>query len=107
MQWSNDRPPLYSQIIEINNFQRTRFARRITRGMFDTVAGKHIAIFGFSFKKNTADTRESAAIYVCQQLIEEGARLRIFDPKVKHQQVISDLNDATEKEDTGNFIGVL
>ncbi|XP_022659499.1 UDP-glucose 6-dehydrogenase-like [Varroa jacobsoni] len=90
----------FYQIIEINNFQRTRFARRITRGMFDTVAGKHIAIFGFSFKKNTADTRESAAIYVCQQLIEEGARLRIFDPKVKHQQVISDLNDATEKEDT-------
>lgn len=41
----------------MNNFQRTRFARRITENMFNTVSGKSIAIFGFAFKKNTGDTR--------------------------------------------------
>ncbi|XP_003739399.1 UDP-glucose 6-dehydrogenase [Galendromus occidentalis] len=81
------------QVIEINDFQRTRFARRITQGMFNTVAGKKIAIFGFAFKKNTADTRESAAIHICKQLIEEGAHLKIFDPKVKKEQILLDLSD--------------
>ena len=63
--------------------------------MFNTVAGKKIAIFGFSFKKNTADTRESAAIHICKQLIEEGAQLKIFDPKVKKEQIFLDLSDDT------------
>lgn len=51
--------------------------------MFNTVTNKKICILGFAFKKDTGDTRESAAISVCKKLTEEGARLSIYDPKVK------------------------
>ncbi|XP_013788964.1 UDP-glucose 6-dehydrogenase-like [Limulus polyphemus] len=87
------------QVIEMNQFQRTRFVRRITEKLFNTVTDKKIAIFGFAFKKDTGDTRESAAIYVCKHLLEEGAHLSIYDPKVNAQQIIHDLTrpDITEE----------
>jgi UDPglucose 6-dehydrogenase len=59
-----------------------RFAKRIVSSLFNTVSDKKIAILGFAFKKDTGDTRESPAIYVAKYLLEEGANLQIFDPKV-------------------------
>ena len=56
---------------------------RIVRSLFNTVAGKKLAVLGFAFKKNTGDTREAPAIYICRDLLEEGARLFIYDPKVR------------------------
>ena len=53
--------------------------------MFGTISSKKIAILGFSFKANTNDTRESPAINICQKLLEEGAFLKIYDPKVKRK----------------------
>lgn len=90
----------WHQVIEMNNFQRTRFARRITQNLFNTVSEKQIAIFGFAFKKNTGDTRESAAIYVCKHLMEEGAHLCIYDPKVGKQQIMMDLSYADSVENS-------
>lgn len=55
------------------------------------MSDKRITIFGFAFKKNTGDTRETPAITVCKTLLEEGAKLNIYDPKVDHQQIIEDL----------------
>ena len=60
-----------------------RFAKRIVECLFNTVTDKTLAVFGFAFKKNTGDTRESPAIHVCSHLLEEGARLNIYDPKVR------------------------
>lgn len=71
----------------MNNFQKRRFALRIIECLFNTVTDKKIAILGFAFKKNTGDTRESPAILVCKYLLEEGARLCIYDPKVPKQQI--------------------
>lgn len=87
------------QVIEMNNFQRTRSAKRITESLFNTVKDKKIAILGFAFKKNTGDTRESAAIYICKHLLEEGAHLSIYDPKVHKNQIIEDLKNT---DVTGN-----
>ncbi len=56
--------------------------------MFNTVSDKQIAIWGFAFKKDTNDTRESAAIYVCRDLLEERARLTIYDPQVEPKQIL-------------------
>jgi len=81
----------WRQIVEMNDYQKARFARKVVSTMFDTVTGKRIAVFGFAFKKNTGDTRESAAITVSNLLLEEGASLLIYDPKVKEAQVIEDL----------------
>ncbi|XP_054717679.1 UDP-glucose 6-dehydrogenase-like [Uloborus diversus] len=89
----------WHQVIEMNNFQRTRFARRITEKLFNTVAGKNIAVFGFAFKKDTGDTRESPAIYICKHLLEEGANLHVYDPKVPEQQIRIDLTYSEGIED--------
>uniref|UniRef100_A0A6G1SDU1 UDP-glucose 6-dehydrogenase n=1 Tax=Aceria tosichella TaxID=561515 RepID=A0A6G1SDU1_9ACAR len=79
------------KVIEMNDYQRMRAARKIVSCLHNTVRDKRLAIFGFAFKANTGDTRESSAKYVCLQLLEEGARLRIYDPKVAHDKIRNDL----------------
>ncbi|MDA8407685.1 MAG: nucleotide sugar dehydrogenase [Deltaproteobacteria bacterium] len=71
----------WEQVVQINSYQQRRFVNHIINNMFNTVAGKRIAVFGFSFKADTGDTRESPAICVCQALLEERAVLAIHDPK--------------------------
>jgi UDPglucose 6-dehydrogenase len=83
------------QVVRMNDWQKSRFARRIVTTMFNTVAGKRIAILGFAFKKDTNDTRESAAIYVCRDLLAEQACLSIYDPRVDPNSVYRELIAAT------------
>ena len=71
----------------MNEYQKSRFGQRIVQIMFNTITDKHIAMLGFAFKKNTGDTRESPAIYVAKHLLEEGAHLHIYDPKVPFYQI--------------------
>ena len=88
----------WNGVIEMNDYQKHRFGRRIISTMFNTVSDKKIAVLGFAFKKDTNDTRESAAIYVCKDLIEEQANVSIYDPKVPEAQIRRDLclaEDAT------------
>ncbi|RUS74635.1 hypothetical protein EGW08_017615 [Elysia chlorotica] len=84
----------WQQVIDINDYQRRRFTKRIVDSLFNTVTNKRIAILGFAFKKDTGDTRESAAIYVSKYLMEEGAHIRIFDPKVPTEQITRDLTSS-------------
>ena len=63
------------------------------------MTNKKIALLGFAFKKNTGDTRESPAIYISKQLLDEGALLSIYDPKVKREQIFQDLRDVSVKTD--------
>jgi len=81
----------WEQVIKMNDYQKRRFCERMVRTMFNTVSNKQIAIWGFAFKKDTNDTRESAAIYVCRDLLQERARLKIYDPQVSEEQVHRDL----------------
>ena len=80
----------WRSVIELNNWQKRRFAERIVKSLFNTVADKKIGILGFAFKKDTNDTRESAAIYVCRDLLMERAQLAIYDPQVSLEQMIRD-----------------
>ena len=82
----------WEQVLKINEHQRNRFAEKIVQTMYNTVNGKKIAFLGWSFKKNTNDTRESAAIYVADYLLEEKAEISVYDPKVSGAQIYSDLN---------------
>lgn len=84
----------WQQVIDMNEYQRTRFSKRIVECLFNTVTDKKLCVFGFAFKKDTGDTRESPAIYVCSHLLEEGASLNIYDPKVSQEQILADLTDA-------------
>ena len=81
----------WEQVVSMNNYQRQRFSERIVKTMFNTVSDKKIGIWGFAFKKDTNDTRESAAIYVCRDLLHERAHLAIYDPRVPEQQIRDEL----------------
>lgn len=81
----------WNSVIEMNDYQKHRFARRVVSTLFNTVSDKKIAVLGFAFKKDTNDTRESAAIYICSDLLEEQASLSIYDPKVSADQIHWDL----------------
>lgn len=74
---------IFWQVIDMNEYQKSRFSEKVIASLFNTVTDKQIALLGFAFKKNTGDTRESPAIYVATHLLAEGAHLHIYDPKVK------------------------
>ncbi len=78
-------------VVHLNTWHQHRVSQLIVKKLFGTLASKKIAILGFAFKANTNDTRESAAIQICKDLIEEGAVLFIHDPKVKPLQISIDL----------------
>ncbi len=81
----------WEEVVTINNWHQKRIAKIVVKKLFGTISQKKIVILGFSFKANTNDTRESAAIRICKDLIEEGAELVIHDPKVSPQQIEIDL----------------
>jgi len=77
----------WNQVVLMNDYQKKRFALKMIEKMFNTIAGKKIAILGFAFKKDTGDTRETAALYVSQHLLNERALLSIYDPQVEAEQI--------------------
>ena len=87
----NEVSNYWLQIININNWQQKRITELIISKLFGTISEKTIAIFGFAFKENTNDTRESPAISISLELLKEGAKLKIYDPKVKFEQIKNDL----------------
>jgi UDPglucose 6-dehydrogenase len=84
----------WRQVVHLNDWQKTRFVEKIVRTLYNTVNGKRIAILGFAFKKDTNDTRESAAIQICRDLLNERAQLAIYDPRVSKETICDDLISA-------------
>ncbi|MCD0486835.1 UDP-glucose 6-dehydrogenase [Pedobacter sp. MC2016-14] len=82
----------WEQVIIMNDHQKKRFALNIIKNLYNTISGKKIAFLGWAFKKDTNDTRESAAIYVADELLNEQAKIRVYDPKVTAGQVYGDLD---------------
>jgi len=80
----------WTSVVGINDWQKSRFAARIVKSLFNTVADKKIAVLGFAFKKDTNDTRESAAINVCRDLLAEHAKVSVYDPQVPAAEIITD-----------------
>jgi UDPglucose 6-dehydrogenase len=81
----------WNEVVKLNNWHQSRISKLIIKKLFGTLSGKKIAILGFAFKSNTNDTRESAAIKICKNLLDEGAELLIHDPKVNSNQIEIDL----------------
>ena len=86
-------------VVKLNNWHQHRISELIVKKLFGTVSGKKICILGFAFKANTNDTRESAAINICKDLLEEGAILKIHDSKVDPKQISIDLNIKNDIEE--------
>jgi len=88
----------WNSVIEMNDYQKKRFSANVLSHLFNTVSHKKIALFGFAFKKDTNDTRESAAISIASDLLAESANVVIFDPKVSEAQIRKDLSVADDNE---------
>ncbi len=88
----NEVADYWEQVIIMNDHQKRRFAAKMVQTLFNTVSGKKIALLGWAFKKDTNDTRESAAIYVADYLLNEQAEIVVYDPKVKTEQIYADLD---------------
>ena len=97
----------WEQVIIMNDHQKKRFANKIVETLYNTVAGKKIAFLGWAFKKDTNDTRESAAIYVANDLINEQAKIAVHDPKVSHEKMVSDLDYLETRSLEKNLEGVV
>ena len=82
----------WEQVIIMNDYQKRRFADNIVSTLYNTIAGKKIVFYGWAFKKDTNDTRESAAIYVADALLEERAHIVVYDPKVTEETIYGDLD---------------
>ncbi len=82
----------WEQVILLNEWQKTRISKLIIETFFGTISSKKLALLGFSFKSNTNDTRESPAIKIARELLENGADLCIHDPQVSESQVAKELN---------------
>ncbi|WP_179019478.1 nucleotide sugar dehydrogenase [Winogradskyella forsetii] len=82
----------WEQVIILNDHQKQRFSDNLISTLYNTVSGKKIAMLGWAFKKDTNDTRESAAIYVADHLLNEQAHIAVYDPKVNDIKVQADLN---------------
>ena len=85
----------WEQVVKMNEYQQARFVSNMVRSMFNTVAGKRIALLGAAFKANTNDTRESPALDVCRALLEERAEVVISDPHAL-ENARADLGDAAQ-----------
>lgn len=82
----------WEQVIIMNDHQKKRFAANIVKTLYNTVSGKKIAFLGWAFKKDTNDTRESAAIYIADDLLNEQANIAVHDPKVEEDTIYKDLD---------------
>uniref|UniRef100_A0A7S0UYA1 UDP-glucose 6-dehydrogenase n=1 Tax=Polytomella parva TaxID=51329 RepID=A0A7S0UYA1_9CHLO len=91
------------QVVHINDYQKQRFVERVISSMFNTVSGKKLAIYGFAFKKDTGDTRETPAIDVCKGLMNDGAHCCVYDPKVTTDQIYRDMSASKFAWDDPNF----
>ena len=82
----------WESVVNLNNWHQKRISKLIAKNLFGTLSNKKIAVLGFAFKANTNDTRESAAINICKDLLGEGAILKVHDTKVSSDQIAKDLN---------------
>ena len=88
----NEVADYWEAVVKINSWQQKRISSIIVKNLFGTLANKKLSIFGFSFKADTNDTRESPSINISQDLLQEGAQLAFYDPRVKKEQILKELN---------------
>ena len=86
----------WETVVTMSEHQKERFVRRMVQAMFNTLPGKHIAVFGFAFKANTGDSRESPAVHICRELLAERAHVCVTDP-----QALEGARQASARSSTG------
>lgn len=95
----------WNGVVTMNDFQKRRFSQKIVAKMFNTVTGKKIAMLGYAFKKDTGDVRETPAMFVLRDLLQEQAKIHVYDPQVKREDMWHEL-DYTCGVNHDNFKGL-
>jgi UDPglucose 6-dehydrogenase len=103
----NEVADYWEQVIIMNDHQKDRFAKNIITTLYNTISGKKIAFLGWAFKKDTNDTRESAAIHVSDYLLKEEANIAVYDPKVDENKILADLDYLESRKPEQNRKGVM
>merc|ERR1712073_142069 len=80
----------WQKVVDMNERQKEHFTHKIISSLFNTVTHKKIAVLGFAFKKDTGDVRETPAITVCDMLLQDGAIVTVYDPKVKKEDALAE-----------------
>lgn len=83
----NECAAYWNQVVLMNDYQKKRFSEKIVSKMFNTVTGKKIAMLGYAFKKDTGDVRETPSMFVLRDLIQEQAKIHVYDPQVKREDM--------------------
>ncbi|KAJ5087981.1 UDP-glucose 6-dehydrogenase [Penicillium angulare] len=86
----------WNAVLEMNEDQQTRFVKRILGCMQRCINGKNIAVLGFSFKKDTSDTKHSPSIKLVRGLLVEGATICVYDPMVSESQIRTDVSPSKD-----------
>merc|ERR1711878_1825 len=94
----------WQMVVDMNEHQKEHFTHKIISSLFNTVTNKKIAIFGFAFKKNTGDVRETPALKVCHMLMQDAAYVHVYDPKVKREDAIREFEMHDMDVDSERFI---
>jgi UDPglucose 6-dehydrogenase len=102
----NEVADYWEQVIIMNDHQKERFSKNIITTLYNTISGKKIAFLGWAFKKDTNDTRESAAIYVADYLLNEQANIAVYDPKVPEKKILADMDYLETRSSESNKKGI-
>jgi len=94
----------WQEVVNMNEHQKSAFTGRIISSLFNTVTNKKIAVFGFAFKKDTGDVRETPALAVCHMLLQDGAIVHVYDPKVKKEDALQEFKYKNMQVDESKLI---
>jgi len=94
----------WQSVVDMNDHQKRTFAGKIISSLFNTVTNKKIAVLGFAFKKDTGDVRETPAIDVCNMLLQDGAIVNVYDPKVKKEDALTEFKYHNMQVDESRFM---
>jgi len=94
----------WQQVVDMNEHQKSAFTGRIISSLFNTVTNKKIAVLGFAFKKDTGDVRETPALAVCHMLMQDGAVVHVYDPKVKKEDALQEFKYKNMQVDESKLI---
>merc|ERR1712178_439994 len=100
----NEVAAYWQQVVDMNDYQKKTFTERIIHTLFNTVTNKKIAVFGFAFKKDTGDVRETPALTVCHMLATDGAFVHVYDPKVKKAAALEEFKSHRMEVDEDHLI---
>eukprot|EP00928_Gymnodinium_smaydae_P024298 TRINITY_DN1969_c0_g1_i3.p1 TRINITY_DN1969_c0_g1~~TRINITY_DN1969_c0_g1_i3.p1 ORF type:complete len:496 (+),score=126.21 TRINITY_DN1969_c0_g1_i3:48-1535(+) len=100
----NEVAAYWQQVVDMNDYSKRTFTQRIIHTLFNTVTNKKIAVFGFAFKKDTGDVRETPAIMVCNMLMQDQAIVHVYDPKVVREDAIREFVDHDIKVNDSQFV---